>query len=264
MISYVDMKMHFRKYGAGRPIIILHGILGNGDNWTSLSRKLAGKYEVYVPDFRNHGLSPHSDQFSLDVLKEDVFRFMEDHHIIKPIVIGHSLGGKVAMHMAFDQPARLAALVIIDIGMRHISPFKDQLALLNTIIAIDPSGFVSRNELEYVIAQRIKIRRLQKFLLKNLRRTAKKQFEWKVNAGYIKQNLDKVLVDVEPKNPFNQPVLLIKGGESPYLPDEEIILMSQTFSDLNLEIIESASHWVHADQPCEFYQCLKNFLEDIQ
>jgi len=257
------MKLHYRKYGQGKPIIILHGLLGNGDNWVSLSRKLSADFTVYVPDFRNHGLSPQSEEFSLDVLVKDIHAFILDHQIENPIVLGHSMGGKVAMEIAFRYPEIIAGLIVVDVGLKSIVALKDQLALLDTVLTIDASAYDSRKQVEELIQHRIASKRLRLFLLKNLRRTEQQTFVWKIHAKAIKENLENIIIDIEPKITFTKPTLFIKGGASPYLPDAELPYIEKYFDDIKIETIPGASHWVHADKPEVFYSLVHSFSSQL-
>lgn len=258
------MKLHYKRYGSGHTLIILHGLMGSGDNWTSISRKLSEKYEVFVPDFRNHGASPHHEDFSMDVLVEDIREFIESHRIKAPVIIGHSMGGKVAMALAFKYPDLVRALIVVDVGLKKIAAVQPHISLLNTVLEIDASAFDSREVLGKLIDERIKERRLKMFLFKNLRRTKTNTFEWKINARAIKNNLKEVVVNISPESIFNRPVLFIKGGLSPYLPDQDIPNLKQYFSDFRMEVIPGASHWVHADKPEEFMHTLNSFLGENQ
>ena len=115
------MKLFHRKYGEGQPLIILHGLFGISDNWVTIGRRLADKFEVYILDQRNHGQSPHSDVFNYYAMVEDLYEFIENHQLFNPIIIGHSMGGKVAMNFALEHPSKVSKLIIVDMSVRKYS-----------------------------------------------------------------------------------------------------------------------------------------------
>ncbi|RYX99620.1 alpha/beta fold hydrolase, partial [bacterium] len=110
------MKLFFKKLGEGKPIIILHGLFGSSDNWLTISKKLADRYSIYLLDVRNHGQSPHSDDHSYQAMVGDLSEFIRDNNIEKPIIIGHSMGGKIAMNFAVDHPEVPEKIVVVDIA----------------------------------------------------------------------------------------------------------------------------------------------------
>jgi len=109
------MKLFFRQQGQGRPLIILHGLLGSSDNWHSLGKLFAETFSVYMVDQRNHGQSPHSDEFNYKLLTEDLEEFIGENKIEKPHIIGHSMGGKTAMNFAVKNPKAVDKLIVVDI-----------------------------------------------------------------------------------------------------------------------------------------------------
>ena len=113
------MKLFYRHFGEGQPVIILHGLFGISDNWVTIGKRMADKYEVFIPDQRNHGRSPHSDTFNYYALVDDLYEFIEDHRLINPVIMGHSMGGKVAMNFALEHPSKIDRLVVIDMSVRE-------------------------------------------------------------------------------------------------------------------------------------------------
>jgi esterase len=124
------MRLHFQVHGEGFPLIIAHGFLGSLDNWRTMSTRLAAHCRVYAVDLRNHGRSPHSNVMNYLVMAQDLREFIENHGLRSPVILGHSMGGKVAMQLALQYPEQVDKLVIVDIAPKsypsmHLSAVSD-------------------------------------------------------------------------------------------------------------------------------------------
>jgi pimeloyl-ACP methyl ester carboxylesterase len=254
------MKLFYRHYGEGQPVIILHGILGISDNWVTIGRRLAEKFEVFIPDQRNHGQSPHSDTFSYYALVDDLFEFIEDHQLAKPILIGHSMGGKVAMNYTLEHPQRIDKLVVVDISLRNYPARRQHLNILDAMLSVDFDQVSTREEVEKIIYGKIKSPSIAAFIMKNLYRIGKARLGWRMNIASIYPNIENVFVGVELPYTSDVPALFIKGGASDYILDEDYPLILQKFPNATFKTIENASHWVHADAPDELCKILSEFL----
>jgi pimeloyl-ACP methyl ester carboxylesterase len=163
------MKLNTQITGTGKDLVIIHGFLGMGDNWRSLSKSFAAEgYRVHTPDMRNHGKSPHDDNFSYAIMAEDVKSYFEDHEISKAILIGHSMGGKIAMFFASKYPELLEKLIIVDISPKHYEPHHDQI--LDSLLELKNKHLSSRKEAEEILEKNIKNDGIRLFVLKNLKR----------------------------------------------------------------------------------------------
>ncbi|MCB0824508.1 MAG: alpha/beta fold hydrolase, partial [Bacteroidales bacterium] len=161
------MKLFFRRYGEiGQPVIILHGIFGISDNWVTIGRRLAERFDVYILDQRNHGQSPHSDTFNYFALADDLYEFIQDHQLINPILIGHSMGGKVAMNFALENPQKIDKLIVVDMSVRKYPPRQEHLEIMQAMLAVDFNEVSTREEVEEIISKRIKSPRIRMFILK--------------------------------------------------------------------------------------------------
>ena len=162
------MKLFFKKYGnAGSDLIIIHGLFGMSDNWNTLGRKFSKHFKVHLIDLRNHGRSPHSTEFNYDVMCEDLIEYIEDYNIKKPIVIGHSLGGKVAMKLAFTHTELLEKLLVADISpRRYNTDFHENL--LKILYRLPLEDFSRREDIEEILAETFENRGMRLFLMKNL------------------------------------------------------------------------------------------------
>jgi len=255
------MKLFFRKYGEGQPLIILHGVLGVSDNWVTIGRRLAQKFTVFIPDQRNHGQSPHSDTLNYYVLADDLIEFMEDHQIRNPILIGHSMGGKVAMKIALEYPQRISKLVVIDISPRRYPSRQEHIEIIQAMKEVNFDQVSSREEVDKIIAGKIRSEKIRLFILKNLYRIGRKRFGWRLNIEGIYRNIDAVAEPIDTAFKFDKPCLFIRGENSGYVRDEDIEPIVQFFPHAIVETIHDASHWLHAEKPDELCAILSNFLE---
>ena len=253
------MKLFCRKYGTGPPLVILHGLYGSSDNWVTIARKISGSFTVYLPDQRNHGLSPHSSDHNYDVLSLDLLELVDDLGLGSFILTGHSMGGKVAVSFALRWPERINSLIVIDISPFRGSQIDDQpyrlhQEILNTILSINPGKSETRADVEKLVAERISDERIRGFILKNLQRSDKGFLRWKLDAGSLLRNLDKIMQEVLlpgnlslPVTGF--PVTFIKGEDSQYLPISDLKDIQKVFSAAELINVRNAGHWIHADRP---------------
>jgi len=255
------MKLFYRKYGEGQPVIILHGLFGISDNWVSIGRRLGEKFEVYILDQRNHGQSPHSDTFNYYALVDDLYEFIEDHQLINPIVVGHSLGGKVAMNFSLEHPHKVDKLIIVDMGIRQYSARQSHINIIKAMLDVDFSKMTSRNEIDKIISKNIESFRIKQFVLKNLYRLNKNRFGWRLNILSINNNLENVFEAIHSTHTFNKPSLFIRGGASDYILPEDYDLIKKIFPGAQFQTIDKASHWIHAEKPDELCAAFSTFLE---
>jgi esterase len=252
------MKLHFKKFGAGDPVLILHGLFGMSDNWISIAKNLAREYLVYVLDMRNHGRSPHVEEFTYSLMVEDVYEFLTDFNHRQVSIIGHSMGGKTAMKFAMEYPHRIKKLVIIDISPKKYPVFHEEI--IDSLLEIDIDNLSSRSEADNQLASRVSSKRIRQFLLKNIYRKEDGSYSWRVNLPVITKNISEISCEIVSKVPFDQPTLFIRGGKSDYILDSDIVQIKQKFSNSNIITIPDASHWVHSEAPDEVYGLIRDFL----
>ncbi len=255
------MKLFYRQFGEGQPVIIMHGIYGISDNWVTIGRRLAEKFDVYIPDQRNHGQSPHSDTFNYYALIDDLFEFMEDHQIVNPILIGHSMGGKVAMNFALENPSKVDKLIVVDISTREYPARQEHMEIIHAMLSVDFNEVTSRTDVEEIITKSIRSDRVRLFIMKNLYRIGKSRLGWRMNVSSIYDNMENVFVGIESPYTFDHPVLFVKGGNSDYILEADKEPIQQKFSNAQFTTIEGASHWVHADKPDELCAAFSSFLD---
>jgi len=255
------MKLNTQITGAGKDMVIIHGFLGMGDNWRTLSKSFASEgYRVHTPDMRNHGKSPHSEDFSYEVMAKDVKSYFDEHSIKKAIVIGHSMGGKIAMFFASMYPECIEKLIIVDISPKHYKPHHDEI--LESLRQLKNSQLNSRKEAEEILKQRISNGGVRLFLLKNLKRLSDNTLAVKpnieafiANKEYIGQALPQTdLIDVD--------TLFIRGANSNYIDRSDESLIPQQFTSSKIVTIANAGHWVHAENPKAFFDAVVKFINE--
>ena len=253
------MKLHFKKFGAGTPLIILHGVFGSSDNWKTFANQLKNKFEVYLVDQRNHGLSPHSDEFNYQVMADDLKELLYDEQIEKCILLGHSMGGKTAMNFAVQFPEKIIKLIIVDIAPKKYVPHHQNI--LNGIRSLILPDLNTRKQADDLLSKTIKEPGIRQFILKNLIRNPKNLFYWKINWKAIEDNMEAIGAPLLSNTLFAGEVLFIRGAKSDYILNEDESLLKKHFPKANLITIQNAGHWVHAEQPAVLLILINKFLK---
>ena len=253
------MKLYSKKYGnKGKPLIIIHGLFGMSDNWNTLGKKFAKYCKVHLIDLRNHGRSPHSDDFNYEVMCKDVLEYIEDNNIINPIILGHSLGGKVGMKFAFVYPHKIEKLIVADIAPRRYDTDFHQ-NLLSTLYRLPLDNFEKREEIDLVLSETYKDKGMRLFLLKNLYRNENKRFSWRFNIEVLLGKISNIQEAGFVKGTCDVPTHFIKGGSSNYITNEDELIIKKHFSDFSIATIDEAGHWLHAECPERFYSEVMGF-----
>jgi pimeloyl-ACP methyl ester carboxylesterase len=250
------MKLAFKHIGEGEPLLVLHGLFGSSDNWQTLGKRFSESLSVYLIDQRNHGRSPHSEDFNYDILADDLRDFMEDHNLPEAHVLGHSMGGKVAMRFGQKYPDRVLSLIVADMGIKEYQPHHHMV--LKAFHAIEPRTLDSRSEAEERIKPIIKDFGIRQFLLKNLYRTKEGGYGLRVNFRVMEEKMDEILAAL-PEEKCDQPALFIRGANSDYVLDEDIPAIRELFPKAQIADIP-AGHWLHAEDPEGFYEKVMEYL----
>ncbi len=253
----IIMELYAREYGQGSPMLILHGLFGFSDNWQTIAKGLSATHTVVVPDLRNHGRSPHVSEHTYADMAEDVRQFLEDRWIFSSAVVGHSMGGKVAMQLALSNPDVVERLVIVDIAPRAGND--NQGDIFQALMGLDLTTITTRQQADDYLAKRISDFGTRQFLLKNLTRENDNTFSWKMNLPVLWQHYADILAPVTGE-PFDKPTLFVRGSDSDYITDADIPLIKTLFPQAEIVTLDDAGHWVHADQPVELLAVLQRFL----
>jgi esterase len=249
--------LHYKISGRGEPVIILHGLFGMLDNWQSIANRLQEHFMVILVDLRNHGRSPHTPTHAYAEMAEDVVHVMDQEGIPAAHIIGHSMGGKVAMQIAIDFPVRLNKLIVVDIGPKAYPAGHDDI--FEALFAVNLSEIHYRADAEKILLERMSNYGVRQFLLKNLQRNADGTYSWRFNLAVLYQEYMKIRGEIGGET-TNVPALFIRGGDSDYITDADWISINGKFPNAYLETIPHAGHWVHADQPEALYGVVKQFL----
>ena len=253
------MKLYSKIYGdKGRNLIIIHGLFGMSDNWNSLGKQFAKSCRVHLIDLRNHGRSPHSDDFNYGVMCGDVLEYMNDNNIEKPILLGHSLGGKVAIKFAFTHSEKIEKLIVADISPRRYNTDFVQ-NLLATLCKLPLEDFDKREEIDSVLSFTYEDKGMRLFLLKNLYRNENKEFAWRFNIEVLLEKVSNIQEADFVKGICKIPTHFIRGGNSNYITTQDELIINKHFSDFSIATIDEAGHWLHADKPKQFYTEVMGF-----
>lgn len=253
------MKLHFRSYGEGFPVIILHGLFGTLDNWYTVSKKLADTYRVFALDLRNHGRSPHHRSHTYDDLANDLYFFMHEQNIDSAHLLGHSMGGTAAMQFTAQRPDMVDRLIVVDMAPRDYTPRHDEL--FNAFDAIDPWQFSRRNEIDEALERYLPDNAVRQYLLKNITRGGDNRFTWKFNLKAIRENYQSVISGPDIEGTISHPVLFIKGERSSYITGDDERRIANLFPNAEIKTIPDAGHWVHSDAPQLFLDAVRSFLD---
>ena len=254
------IQLHFKKYGdEGKPLIILHGFLGSLDNWHTLSTLWSKNgIAVYAVDLRNHGRSPHTEHHSIDLMVDDLKDFMNEHHLSSATILGHSMGGKVAMQFALTFPEMVDKLIVADIAPKKYKPGHDNV--FKAIFNVDLDSIKTRKEAEEAMISFLPDFGTRQFILKNMERNDEGKYSWKFNLETLFKEYDEVTKEIQPENTFSGETLFIRGGLSKYIRDNDIETIKNIFPNSRIVTIENAGHWLHADKPEDFSKLVLDFL----
>lgn len=254
------MKLYFRKYGSGQPLLILHGLFGQSDNWNTLAKQFGeAGFEVFVIDQRNHGLSPQSEEWDYKSMSEDLQELITDNNLKNVILIGHSMGGKTAMQYALDHCEMVDKLIVADIAPKYY-PQHNQ-SVIEALNAVDFSIVKTRKEAEIILSKYINDFGTKQFLLKNLYWKDNGDLDWRFNLKVITEKIENVGQATSTDKNCDTPTLFIRGEKSDYIQDEDMNLIQDIFPRSMLETIEGAGHWVHAEKPKEFFEYVVKFVK---
>jgi len=253
------MKLHSTVLGGGKPMLILHGFLGMSDNWKTLGKEFAeAGYQVHLIDQRNHGRSPHSEEFNYLVMAKDVKEYCDTHKLDSCILLGHSMGGKTAMLTASLFPHIIEKLVVVDIAPKYYAPHHQQI--LEGLKAIDEASLSSRGEAEELISKYVNEEGVRLFLLKNLYLKFKGKLALRLNLYALIKNSESIGEALPKDAIFNKPTIFIKGGKSNYITEEDKPLIKSHFPEAEIVVIPNVGHWLHAEDKKAFFAAVMQFL----
>lgn len=256
----VPISLHHQIIGDGPPLIVLHGLFGSGTNWRSFARSMVDGRQVHLLDLRNHGRSPHSEEMSYPLMVADLFAYMDQQSLKTATLMGHSMGGKVAMLAGLHSPERVSDLVVVDIA--PVAAGHDHLPVMRAMQSLDLEGISRREAASEMLADAIPDASLRHFLLQNLERDDL-GFRWRLNLPALAANmaaLHEFPVDAA-KDCYPGPTLFVRGEKSDYVPDRHFELIRRYFPAAEIRTVADAGHWPHAEKPQAFAESVKTFLD---
>ncbi|QYA24325.1 alpha/beta fold hydrolase [Gramella sp. MT6] len=253
------MELHSTILGEGKPFLILHGFLGMSDNWKTLGKQFAKDgFQVHLIDQRNHGKSPHSDDFSYELMAKDIKEYCDTKNLKSIILLGHSMGGKTAMLAACKNEDLVEKLIVVDIAPKYYAPHHQQI--LKGLTALDEAKLTSRGDAEDFLKEYIPETGVRLFLLKNLYWKTKKQLSLKLNLDVLKENIENIGEALPVDKSYQGPALFVKGENSDYIKPEDETDIKRQFPFAEIQEIKNAGHWVHAENMEDFYEAVVRFV----
>ena len=250
--------LHSTIKGEGKPLLILHGYFGMSDNWKTLGNQFSEDYQVHLIDQRNHGHSFHAAAFNYELLVEDLYHYIQHHRLKEVHLLGHSMGGKTAMLFAVTHPKLIDKLMIADISPRKYEPHHN--AILAGLNSIDFSIQTSRSLVDAKLAELIPEVGVRQFLLKNVYWIEKGKLAFRFYLKSLTEN-NLHIGDAVPNGTFFEgDTLFLKGANSGYITERELPIIDAYFPNANVVAIANAGHWLHAENPKDFYEAVVNFL----
>ena len=245
--------------GEGKPFIIIHGFLGMSDNWKTLGLQFAQLgYQIHLLDMRNHGKSFHSDEFNYEIMVEDVKAYVDFHNLQNITLLGHSMGGKIAMLFATTYPEYVEKLIIADIGPKYYAPHHQ--SILEALNAVDFSKKPNRSEVDEIVSKYITDFGTKQFLLKNVYWKTPEELGFRFNLPVFNEKISEIGTALPFENHFDKPVLFLRGDKSNYILDSDFETILHHFPLAIIKTIPNAGHWLHAENPSAFYSEVEKFV----
>jgi esterase len=257
------MQLHFttlspQNSAQAQPLVLLHGLFGSGDNWGTIAKHFSLHYQVISVDLRNHGRSPHSDANTYTDMANDLLELCETLGLDRIHLLGHSMGGKVAMQFATQYPDKVEKLLVVDMAPRKYADAHTHL--IDAMLSVDLSAMQSRSDVDKALSSKIPEAMVRQFLLMNLVKSdSNSQIAWRINLPALKANYPKLIEAVCEHAHFEKPCLFIRGQNSDYVLDSDIAQIKTHFTQARF-ITLAAGHWLHAEQPQAFIQAVESFL----
>ena len=254
------MQLNYKTYGdTGPHLVILHGLFGNLDNWQTLARRWASDYTVVLVDLRNHGRSPHAEEMTYPLLAQDVAELLETLTIDRCHLLGHSMGGKVAMQAALAYPTLVEKLIVVDMAPRQYGRGHDDV--FAALHALDPAALSDRSEADEAMQPHMADAGVRQFLLKNLTRRDDTGFRWRMNLEVLDRDYEQLIAPIGTLGQtYSGPALFVRGGKSDYIRDDDWPGVLAHFPQARLATVAGAGHWVHAEAPGELEKLVRGFL----
>ncbi len=256
----MTVELNHRITGQGEPLILLHGLFGSLENLGGIARRLEDGWQIHALDQRNHGSSPHTDDMDYPAMAADVVAYMDAHNLDKAWVLGHSMGGKVAMVLAMRYPALVKALVVVDIA--PVATDTCHTSVVRALRNLNLAAVRSRRNAEMALSFDIPDASLRRFLLQNLMRR-ETGYVWRINLQALADNMTMLADFPVLSGCYSGPTLFVRGGDSNYVDIKHAPVIRKMFPSSAIRTIVRAGHWLHAEKPREFLHELERFLTPV-
>jgi esterase len=250
------MKLNFMRKGSGRPLVLLHGLFESSLSWFTVFESLSSVFDVIAPDLRNHGGSPHHNSASVDDMAADLVEFFDDLKIRDSLLLGHSMGGRVAMRLALDHPKLIEKLLIEDMAPREFPP----LWAFEILRSLDFHAIQNLRDADRILSSAIPHPILRSSLLANITVDRNGQFYWKMNFKALDEGSLGLRQEITSGNAFAGPVLFLRGGDSENLSHKDFGQIMKLFPNATIETMEGGGHWLHVEKPDEFIRWVVRFF----
>jgi pimeloyl-ACP methyl ester carboxylesterase len=262
------LKLFYREYGNGKPLLIAHGLFGMSDNWIEIAKLLSVTFKVYLLDLRNHGQSPHHPVHTYEVMSEDIKEFLTDRQIEKASFIGHSMGGKLMMYFSNLYPENVEKLIVVDISPKAYHEdervnikFGNHMQILNLMSEIEQAELSERSEISGLLNLRVENDFVRQIIRKNIYKNTDNLYKIKINLNALIKYFDTVgdEIGIEENLQFVD-IVFIFGSESPYFRKEDVHYIREKLPFAQIEILKDAGHMMHIDSKENFVRMLHDFL----
>lgn len=256
--------LNYKQLGSGEHVVLIHGLFGNLDNLNMVAKPLSEKYCVTSIDVRNHGHSFHQNNMDYNELAQDIINVLDHLSIENCILLGHSMGGKIAIQTALTQPTRIKKLIVADIAPVDYPPHHAEI--INGLKSIDLSKVTTRRDADKQLAATVDNVGIRQFLLKNLALNEDNKLSFTCCLDFISQCYSQIMKanDLpEGASPYGGPTLFIKGGDSDYILPKYKEAIAQLLPNSKAKVIQGVGHWLHAEKPTAFNKIVTNFISDV-
>ena len=252
------MQLHYQSFGDGQPLVLIHGLFGSSDNWGGIAKHFSQTHKVVCVDLRNHGKSPHHHSQKYADMASDLLKLCDTLHLDTIHLLGHSLGGKVAMQFATQYPERVDKLIVVDMAKRAYSD--EHTHLMDAMMSVDLHHMQTRSDVDKALSDSIPNMMVRQFLLMNLIKT-NNGLQWRINLPALKANYSEFISPVCEASYYHQPSLFIYGEHSDYINDSDLSHIKAHFTQAEFARLPTG-HWVHAEAPKAFINAASAFLID--
>lgn len=253
------MLLHSNILGKGQPLVILHGFLGMGDNWKTLGKEFRSEgFEVHLVDQRNHGRSFHDPEFNYELLTEDLKFYCDHHELENMILLGHSMGGKTAMFFSVAFEELVSKLIIADISPRYYPVHHHEI--LKGLEAVDNQDLNSRTQADEILSKFIVDQGTRLFLLKNLYWIEKGKLGFRMNLEVLTESVEEIGEALPSATKFKGDCLFLKGDRSEYITMADEGVIKSHFPKAEIQTVSNAGHWLHAENPTQFFKAVIDFV----